>query len=162
VSRTRALIGLGSNLGDRSTILDAAVAALGERPETRLIAVSRYHETRPVGGPEGQGDFLNAAAVVETTLGPHELLAFLHEIERRAGRVRTVRWGERTLDLDLLLYGDRVIDTHDLQVPHPRMAERRFVLAPLAEVAPGAVEPVTGCSIAELLERLDRQAKDED
>jgi 2-amino-4-hydroxy-6-hydroxymethyldihydropteridine diphosphokinase len=148
---TLALIGLGSNLGDRKARLDAAVAALAEAPGIVLQAVSRYHETAPVGGPAGQGDYLNAAAAVETALEPLELLHVLQEIERRAGRVRTVHWGPRTLDLDLLLFGDRVIATDALQVPHPRMAERLFVLAPLAEIAPGAVDPVTGRTIAELL-----------
>jgi 2-amino-4-hydroxy-6-hydroxymethyldihydropteridine diphosphokinase len=148
---TLALIGLGSNLGDRKTELDAAVAALAQAPGIDVRAVSRYHETAPVGGPKGQGDYLNAAAAVETTLEPLDLLHLLQEIERRGGRVRTVRWGPRTLDLDLLLFGDRVIATAELQVPHPRMAERLFVLEPLAEIAPGAVDPVTGRTIAELL-----------
>jgi 2-amino-4-hydroxy-6-hydroxymethyldihydropteridine diphosphokinase len=148
---TLALIGLGSNLGDRKAQLDAAVAALAAARGIVVQAVSGYHETAPVGGPECQGDYLNAAAAVETTLEPLELLHVLQEIERRAGRVRTVRWGPRTLDLDLLLFGDRVIESDELQVPHPRMAERLFVLAPLAEIAPGAVDPVTGQTIADLL-----------
>jgi 2-amino-4-hydroxy-6-hydroxymethyldihydropteridine diphosphokinase len=148
---TLALIGLGSNLGDRKAQLDDAVAALAEARGVVLRSVSRYHETAPVGGPEGQGDYLNAAAVVETTLEPLELLHVLQEIEHRAGRVRAVRWGPRTLDLDLLLFGDEVIATTELQVPHPRMAERLFVLAPLAEIAPEAVDPVTARTIAELL-----------
>jgi 2-amino-4-hydroxy-6-hydroxymethyldihydropteridine diphosphokinase len=148
---TLALIGLGSNLGDRKAQLDAAVAALAEAPGVVVRAVSRYHETAPVGGPEGQPNYLNAAAAVETTLDPLDLLHVLQAIEHRAGRVRTVRWGPRTLDLDLLLFGDRIIETGELQVPHPRMAERLFVLAPLAEIAPGAVDPVTGRTVAELL-----------
>ncbi len=153
---TLALIGLGSNLGDRKAQLDAAVAALGEVAGVALRGISRYHETAPVGGPAGQGDYLNAAAVVETTLDPLDLLHILQDIERRAGRVRSVRWGERTLDLDLLLFGDRVIATALLQVPHPRMALRRFVLEPLAEVAPQAVDPVTGYTVADMLANLDR------
>jgi 2-amino-4-hydroxy-6-hydroxymethyldihydropteridine diphosphokinase len=152
---TLALIGLGSNLGDRKAQLDAAVAALAEVAGVDVLGVSSYHETAPVGGPAGQGDYLNAAARVETTLEPLDLLHILQDIERRAGRVRTVRWGARTLDLDLLLFGNRVIKTSELQVPHRMMALRRFVLEPLAEVAPQAVEPVTGCTVAELLAKLD-------
>jgi 2-amino-4-hydroxy-6-hydroxymethyldihydropteridine diphosphokinase len=150
-----ALIGLGSNLGDRKSLLDAAVAALAATDGVQLRAVSSYHGTAPVGGPPGQGDYLNAAAAIDTTLEPLDLLHRLQEIETRAGRVRSVRWGERTLDLDLLLFGDRVIATEELRVPHPRMALRRFVLAPLAEIAPGAVDPVTGRTIRELLADLD-------
>jgi 2-amino-4-hydroxy-6-hydroxymethyldihydropteridine diphosphokinase len=147
---TRALIGLGSNLGDRKRTLDAAVAGLGETPGIVVHRVSKYYETAPVGGPEGQGNYLNAAAELETTLQPLELLHVLQSIEDRAGRVRSVRWGPRTLDLDLLLFGDRVIETDELQVPHPRMAGRRFVLEPLAEIAATAVDPITQRTIADL------------
>src|SRR4051812_23839330 len=98
---TLALIGLGSNLGDRKAQLDAAVAALAETPGVQVRAVSPYHETAPVGGPSGQGAFLNAAAALETTLDPHALHCILRGIEQRAGRVRDVRWDARTLDLDL-------------------------------------------------------------
>jgi 2-amino-4-hydroxy-6-hydroxymethyldihydropteridine diphosphokinase len=164
-----ALIGLGSNLGDRKATLDTAVAALAGTPDCLVRAVSTDHETAPVGGPDGQGAFLNAAAAIETALEPMALLRALQEIEQRAGRVRTVRWGERTLDLDILLFGDRKIRTipvvnrvHggpaiELQVPHPRMALRRFVLAPLAEIAPDAIDPVTRRTVADLLANLDRR-----
>ena len=154
---TPALIGLGSNLGDRKAYLDRAVASLSGTPGISLRAVSRYHETSPVGGPAGQGTFLNAAAALETTLEPEPLLQVLHSIEDRAGRVRVERWGERTLDLDLLLYGSAVIATMRLRVPHPMMAFRRFVLAPLVEVAPLAVDPITGRTIVDLLANLDRR-----
>ena len=152
-----AYLSLGSNVGDRRANLDAAVASLAEAPGLSLRGVSTYHETAPVGGPSGQGAFLNAAAVVETTLGPRGVLASLQAIEAQSGRVRDVRWGERTLDVDLLIYGDQVIDEPGLIVPHPRMAVRRFVLAPLAEVAPGAVDPVTGRTMLDLLANLDRR-----
>lgn len=152
-----ALIGLGSNLGDRKALLDGAVAALAETPGVTPRGISSYRETPPVGGPSGQGAFLNAAAALETSLGPEELLEVLHTIEASAGRARVVRWGERTLDLDLLLYGDLVVETPRLRVPHPRMALRRFVLAPLADVAPDATDPVTGRTVRELLANLDRR-----
>jgi 2-amino-4-hydroxy-6-hydroxymethyldihydropteridine diphosphokinase len=166
---TLALIGLGSNLGDRKAHLDSAVAALAETPGFAVKAVSSYHETAPVGGPLGQGDFLNAAAAVETEADPLDLLLRLQEIERAAGRVRTVPWSERTLDLDLLLFGDRVKrtvptqnrvfggETTQLQIPHPWLPFRRFVLAPLAKIAPEAVDPLTGRTVVELLANLDRR-----
>src|SRR5436305_446460 len=102
---TPAWIGLGSNLGDRRGILDGALDALAENPGVAVQSVSTYHETRPVGGPPGQGPFLNAVAHLVTTLDPHELLGVLRSIEDQAGRTRAVRWGERTLDLDLLFFG---------------------------------------------------------
>jgi 2-amino-4-hydroxy-6-hydroxymethyldihydropteridine diphosphokinase len=154
---TLVLIGLGSNLGDRKAHLDHAVASLSRTPDLTVRAVSSYRETAPVGGPAGQGTFLNAAAAVETTLEAEALLDRLHAIEDDAGRVRGPRWGERTLDLDLLLFGERVIQTPRLRVPHPRMALRRFVLAPLAEVAPEAVDPITGRNVRDLLANLDRR-----
>lgn len=155
---TRALIGLGSNLGDRRATLEGAIAALAATPGVRVLRVSSSRETEPVGGPTGQGAYLNAAAAVETTLGPTELLRVLLAVESRFGRVRTVRWGERTLDLDLLLFGDRIIETAELTVPHPRLADRRFVLEPMAEIAPDAIDPRTGRSVSELLAALDREA----
>ncbi len=154
---TLALIGLGSNLGDRASHLDAAVAALAQTPGVELRSVSRRYRTAPVGGPSGQGSFLNASAALETSLDAPSLLRALQAVERREGRLRTVRWGERTLDLDILLFGDQVVDTPDLTVPHPRMAVRRFALAPTAEIAPDAVDPLTGRSVADLLANLDRR-----
>jgi 2-amino-4-hydroxy-6-hydroxymethyldihydropteridine diphosphokinase len=151
------LIGLGSNLGDRRAALEGAIAALGETPGILVRKVSTFHETESVGGPSGQGRYLNAAAVLETSLDPLALLKVLQAIEARFGRVRTVRWGERTLDLDLLLFGDRIIDTPELVVPHPRYAARRFVLQPLAEIAPQAVDPVRKRTVLDLLAELDRQ-----
>lgn len=152
-----ALIGLGSNLGDRKAILDGAVAQLRQTPELSVRSVSTYHETRAVGGPAGQGPFLNAAAALETTLEPISLLAVLRGIETRFGRLRVVRWDERTLDLDLLLFGDHCFDTPELTIPHPRMAVRRFVLAPLAEIAPDSVDSWTGRTVRDLLSNLDRR-----
>lgn len=147
-----AVLALGSNLGDRQAHLDAAIAKLGRHLLT--LRVSAVVETDPVSVPGEQPRFLNAVVVGETTLGPAELLNALQAIEREAGRERPFPGAARTLDLDLILFGDRVIDWPDLHVPHPRFRERRFVLEPLAEIAPGLKDPVTGLTVAELLMRL--------
>jgi 2-amino-4-hydroxy-6-hydroxymethyldihydropteridine diphosphokinase len=156
--RSVALIGLGSNLGDRVANLEGAIATLNQVSGITVRQVSSFHETEPVGGPPGQGMFLNAAAQLETDLEPLALLHVLQEIEARFGRQRTVRWGERTLDLDLLLFDDQVIDTPELCLPHERMRTRRFVLEPLVEVAPRAVDPVTRRPFAEILAELIRSS----
>ena len=131
----RAFLGLGSNLGDRVALLRGAVAAIPD-----LVATSPVYETEPVGGPD-QGAFLNLVVELHTELGPRELLELCRSLERAAARVRDVRWGPRTLDVDVLLIDGVVVDEPDLQVPHPRMWERRFVLAPLADLAPDLVTP---------------------
>jgi 2-amino-4-hydroxy-6-hydroxymethyldihydropteridine diphosphokinase len=135
-----AYVGLGSNLGDRAANLDAAVGALTETPGIRVVRSSSVYETSPVGGPE-QEDFLNAVVEIETGLKPHELLRVLQKIERKLGRVRDERFGPRTIDLDLLTYSDHVVDEPDLQVPHPRMHERAFVVVPLGELDVGGKLP---------------------
>lgn len=144
-------VALGSNLGDRGRTLDAAVEAL--RPHLAGLRVSSYHDTAPV-GVEPQPRFLNAAAIGQTTLGPRALLETLLGIEARFGRERPAVGAPRTLDLDLILYGDTVLEERGLLVPHPRFRDRTFVLAPLAEIAPGWVDPVTGLTVAALLGRL--------
>jgi len=152
---SRCLIGLGSNRGDRRDYMQKAVAALAAQPEIRIVAESRLVETRPIGGPPGQSGFLNAAALLDTTLSPHALLAVLARVERDLKRTRSTRWGPRTIDLDLLLFDEQVIDTPDLAVPHPRMAWRRFVLEPASEVVPDMVHPTIGWTVRHLLEHLE-------
>jgi len=132
----RAFVALGSNLGDRRANLRAAVAGL-----PGVVAVSGVYETDPVGGPGGQAPYLNAVVELDTDLSPQALLAVGRRLEEAAGRVRGKRWGPRTLDVDILLVGDLTVDEPDLQVPHPRLRERAFVLVPLHDLAPDVAGP---------------------
>jgi 2-amino-4-hydroxy-6-hydroxymethyldihydropteridine diphosphokinase len=150
----RAFVALGSNLGDRRAQLERAIERLAAAPTTRVYRVSPWIETEPVGGPPGQPRYLNGVAELDTELTPRELLDALLAIEREAGRIRGERDGPRTLDLDLLLYDDVVIDTLELQVPHPRMEEREFVLEPLARIAPRLRLPRSRRTVAERLAEL--------
>ena len=129
-------IALGSNLGDRAAYLAAARAALGELPGSRVLATSSVEETEPVGGVP-QGPYLNQMVALDTTLAPRELLAALHEIERLAGRVRDVRWGPRTLDLDIVMFDKQSVNEPDLIVPHPQLPHRDFWQRELAELKEG-------------------------
>ncbi len=151
----RCLIGCGSNLGRRREQLDQAVELLRFMPGVTLQAVSRYRETAAVGGPPGQDAFLNAACLLETTLPPPAVLEMLAAVENTLHRHREERWGPRTIDLDLLLYDDVVLDSPDLTLPHPRMATRRFVLEPAAEIAAGFAYPPSRCTVGELLANID-------
>ncbi len=151
---TRCLLALGSNLGDRAAMLREAVRAVADLPACQVIARSRWHETTPVGGPDGQEAFLNGALLLETNLGPQELGSAILRIERALGRKRTERWDARTIDLDLLLYGTEAINTPGLVVPHPRMSYRRFALEPAAEIAGEMVHAGSGWTIGGLLTHL--------
>jgi 2-amino-4-hydroxy-6-hydroxymethyldihydropteridine diphosphokinase len=150
---TRAYLGLGANLGDREQTLRRAVELLGEVPGVEVVTVSELRETDPVGMVE-QPRFLNGVAETETDLTPRELLETLLRVERDLGRVRGgVRWGPRTVDLDLLVFGDEEVDEPGLHVPHPHLHERRFVLEPLAELDPHLVIPGRG-TVSDLLAQL--------
>jgi 2-amino-4-hydroxy-6-hydroxymethyldihydropteridine diphosphokinase len=144
-----AYIGLGSNLGNREENLAKALAYIKDTAGICLTAVSAYIETKPVGYIQ-QPDFLNAAAAVETLLSPHELLNVCNGIEEMLKRKRTLHWGPRTIDLDILLFGNLVLQDARLIIPHPRMMEREFVLRPLAEIAPEAIHPVSGRGVKEM------------
>ena len=149
----RAYVGLGANLGPREVTLLRAVDLLAGEPGIEVLAVSQLRETDPIGDTD-QPEFLNGAVSVETTLAPRELLAALLRVERELGRVRDgTQWGPRTIDLDLLVYGDEIVDEPGLRVPHPRLHERRFALEPLVELEPELTIPGLG-PVSELLEKL--------
>ncbi len=154
MSAVRAYIGLGSNLDDPVRQLRRALAALARLPETHLAGYSRFYRSVPL-GPQDQPDYVNAVAALDTTLDAEALLDALQAIETAQGRVRTLRWGPRTLDLDMLLYGNEVLATPRLTVPHPGLAERSFVLYPLAELATDLALP-DGRTLAGLLNHCDR------
>jgi 2-amino-4-hydroxy-6-hydroxymethyldihydropteridine diphosphokinase len=149
----KSAVALGSNMGDSQIILEAAIATLAQTPGIFLEARSHWYKTKAVGPP--QPDYLNGCITLQVEMLPHELLENLLKTEQKFGRVRQERWGPRTLDLDLLLYNDLIVDTPNLQIPHPGMRDRAFVLVPLAEIASDWVEPISGCVIKELLKEVD-------
>jgi 2-amino-4-hydroxy-6-hydroxymethyldihydropteridine diphosphokinase len=154
----KSYVGLGSNLGEREALLKAAIEQCAQLPETRLGRVSSLYDTAPVGELD-QPNFLNAVVQLETALTARQLLWNLLLIERRLGRVRHAarRYGPRTIDLDLILHGDLVIDTPDLRVPHPDFHRRAFVLVPLVEIEPRLVHPLLGLDVSELLARIEER-----
>jgi len=149
----RVYVGIGSNLGDREFLIRKAVESLRQLPQTNVSGVSSLYDTEPVGETE-QPPFLNAVAWIETELLPRELLWQMLLIEKRMGRVRSKRWGPRSIDLDLLFYDDELIDEPDLQVPHPEAHRRAFVLLPLLELDPNFRHPVTGETVRRMIQKL--------
>lgn len=149
-------LGLGSNIGDREAVLRSALTEL-DRPDLKLRRVSSLYETEPIGFRE-QGWFLNLAAEFETELFPKQLLLRTRKIEMAMGRRRTIENGPRTIDIDILLYGNAVVQTDDLEIPHPRYRDRRFTLAPLAELNPNLRDPVTFRTMSEMLADLTGQS----
>jgi 2-amino-4-hydroxy-6-hydroxymethyldihydropteridine diphosphokinase len=151
----RAVISLGSNLGDRMYHLQGAIAALGDTPEVWVTGISPVYETEPVGAPEGSEPFLNAVVTLDTTLSARTLLERALAVEAAYGRERTVPNAPRTLDVDLIVVGDRHVDSEDLKLPHPRAAERAFVLAPWLDLESDAEIPGAG-AVADLLDKVGR------
>lgn len=145
-------IALGSNLGDSEKTLNQAIITLNDIEGIEIINHSQWYQTKPLGPP--QPDYLNGCAIIKTTLNPHELLKTLLDIEQKFGRERKERWGARTLDLDIIFYGDLILNTPELEIPHPRMRERIFVLEPLAEIVPHWCDPVTGLTVSQLWQKI--------
>lgn len=154
----KAYLSVGSNMGDRKKYIEDAVQALKVHPRMKLVKVSDIIETKPYGGVE-QDDFLNGVIEIETLLGPEELLDVLHEIENNAGRERTLRWGPRTLDLDILFFDKLVYESDVLVIPHPDIQNREFVLRPLSTVAPNYRHPVLGMTVLQELEELEKSSR---
>ncbi len=146
-------IALGSNLGDSINIIDTTITLLSQHPCLESINYSPWYRTTPIGPP--QPDYLNGCAILETSLTPEDLLQTLLAIEQKFGRIRREKWGPRTLDLDLLLYDDLILDTPNLTIPHPLMLDRAFVLVPLADIAATWVHPITKKTIQEHLNGLN-------
>ncbi len=149
----RVFIGVGSNLGEREIFIEKAISAVSHLPGTKLLRRASLYETEPVGLKE-QPQFLNTVIEIETSLHPRELLQALKEVERDLGRQQRERWGPREIDLDILLYGDQILDLPNLRIPHPECHRRAFVLVPLVELAPQLEHPVLGCPIENLLQVL--------
>jgi 2-amino-4-hydroxy-6-hydroxymethyldihydropteridine diphosphokinase len=143
-------LGLGSNLGNRIKNLEIVILALSKQSDIQVTASSSFYETEPVGYKE-QKWFINQVVQIETSLSPMDLLEVTQKMEKRFGRKRTIRWGPRTVDIDILLYSDVIMKNSSLNIPHPHLTKRRFVLAPLAEIAPSLIHPLLGESIRKIL-----------
>ena len=154
-----AYLSIGSNMGDKEQYLKNAIEKLGETSDCQVTAVSKFIETEPYGGVE-QDTFLNGCIEIRTLMTPDELLKRINAIEAEEGRVRTIHWGPRTLDIDILLYDNEIIYTDDLKIPHIDMHNRMFVLVPLSEIAPYAIHPVLGKSIMRMKEKLEERLGD--
>jgi 2-amino-4-hydroxy-6-hydroxymethyldihydropteridine diphosphokinase len=147
----KVIIGVGSNLGDR--VYNCIIALKEISAFAKIVTVSSAYETEPVGN-EDQPDFINCAAEIETALPPLDLLKRVREVEEKLGRVRDTRWGQRTIDIDIIFYDDLTLDTADLKLPHPQAHLRRFVLEPVSEITPGKIHPGYGVTVRELCENL--------
>lgn len=154
MKKSRVFLALGGNLGEPQQAFNTACRELQKHPCIDLLSVSSLYRSSAVGGPAGQPDYLNAVIELETELSPAEILNFCHFLEQEAGRSRKIRWEARTLDLDLLFFDQLVIETEKLSLPHPRLAERHFVLLPLQELVPGLVHPVLQKTVTELVALL--------
>lgn len=150
-----AFIGLGSNLGEKQINILRSVALLNEADQIRTVKKSRLYKTKPFGVLD-QPDFYNSVVKIKTSLSPKELLSVTSRIEKKMGRRRGKKWGPRVIDLDILLYGDSVVNTRDLKIPHPEMQKREFVLKPLHEIAPAFIHPTLGKKISKLLKELPK------
>ncbi len=155
ITPIQVLLALGSNLGNREGYIRCALQGLSAKKGVYLVSVSDMFETEPIGPP--QPDYINAAALIETTLTPNELLLFCKELELQAGRQPSERWGARTLDIDIVLFGCLTIETPQLTIPHPEFRRREFVLKPCSQIAPGMIDPITEKSVQCLLKELQTQ-----
>ncbi|MBN1765486.1 MAG: 2-amino-4-hydroxy-6-hydroxymethyldihydropteridine diphosphokinase [Sedimentisphaerales bacterium] len=158
MEKKTAYIGLGSNLGNRHEMIEQAVDMLGQPPGIHVVTLSQLIETPPVGGPAGQENYLNGIAELLCAISSRDLFERLMSIEKKLGRTRTVKWAPRTIDLDLLMYGSEVINQDDLQVPHPLMHERHFVMSGMNELAPDLVHPVLHRTMRDIFESLPKSS----